>query len=371
MEKDLTQLEILHLPETFNLTDGHAHRRLNPSEQAIADAMVPMFQEVEREQQRVLEKAYVDAFYDLMHQTVDYDQTRYLLLPSASISLEVVANYLRLAGLDLALIEPCFDNLANMFKRHGVALEPIPEMILEAEPAAFEHALQGLHGKALCIVSPNNPTGVSYSPEIFRRLVEFCKRHGRLLILDTSFRAYKEDEHIFDEYALLQQSGIDYMVIEDTGKSWPTKEMKVSILAVSQSIYKDVFNIYTDFIYHHSPFVVRLLTAFVHNSRADHLQGVKDIVRQNRNVLYAGLAGTMLTPAEKPFASVAWLKIGGGKTALEVVRLLDRHGVFTLPGRQFYWSDERKGDGYIRVSLVRDPETFTRAVRVMAEALKQ
>src|SRR5260221_469543 len=133
MTKDLTQLEIPRLPETFNLTDGHAHRPLDKNEQAIIDKLAELFMSVEREQQPELEDAYLSAFYGLTGQTIDKNKTRYLFLPSASISLEIVANYLRLNKLSLALTEPCFDNLANIFIRHDISLESISDVHLEME----------------------------------------------------------------------------------------------------------------------------------------------------------------------------------------------------------------------------------------------
>jgi aspartate/methionine/tyrosine aminotransferase len=375
MEKDLTQLEILRLPETFNLTDGHAHRPFNADERKIVDSMGPLFHAVEREKQRELEKDYITAFYDLTRQTVDYTKTDYMLLPSASASLELVANYLRLSHLDIALIEPCFDGLANVFKRHNVALEPIPDEWLDKPAQEFGEALCSLHSKALCFVSPNNPTGSVYSEGQFKELVAFCRKNNRVLILDTTFRPYKDDAHIFDEYALLQESGIDYIVIEDTGKTWPTKELKVSILAVSRGIHKMIYDIYTDFIYHHSPFTITLVTAFIKNSKADGLASVKDVVNTNRQALREAVAGSILTPCEKPFASVSWLKINAEVTAAEVAGALAHHGVFVLPGNHFFWSDSETstgapaGEKYVRVSLVRDPASFARAAAIIKEVL--
>ena len=314
MEKDLTQLEILHLPETYNLTDGHAHRRLNHSEQKIANKMAAIFDTTEREQQPELEKEYVLAFYDL-----NYDKTHYLCMPTASASLELVGNYLRLAGLDAALIEPCFDGLANIFKRHDIALESIPDDWLGKSPADFRASLQTLRSKAICIVSPNNPTGNAYDEANFKELVAFCQEEHRLLILDTTFRTYKDEAHIFDEYALLQASDIDYIVIEDTGKTWPTKELKVSVLAMNSRIFKTVYDIYSDFIYHHSPFTIRLVTEFIKNSKRDNLASVKDVVCANRKALYDAVQDTVLMPCEKSFASVSWLRITSGQSAQTIV----------------------------------------------------
>ena len=371
MEKDLTQLQIKSLPEVFNLSDGHAHRRPNSGEQQIINSMVQTFDAAERERQREIEHGYVDAFFKLHQQSFNHDKTKFLILSSASLSLEVIANYVRLSGLDLALIEPCFDNLPNMFKRHNVPLEPFPDTYLELDVPAFRQRLNEIKSKAIALVSPNNPTGIMYTEANFRELVAFCKERQRLLIVDSSFRAYKPDEAKFDEYDILQQSGIDYIMVEDSGKTWPTKELKVSILAMPAHMYRPVFDIYTDLFYHCSPFVIQLLTEFVRNSDADHLQGVKEVIAQNRKCLYDTVRGTILTPSEKPLNSMAWLRVSDGYTARQVDAAMRANGLFALPGRMFFWTmGNTEGDRYIRIALPRDTDLFARAMQRLSGILQ-
>jgi|GEM_PF-1038652 len=367
MAEDLTQLQIRSLPETYNFTDGHAHRPFDEQERAAISSLDDIFFEVERERQFELEYAYIEAFYGLHHQTVRSDKTKYLLLPSASLSLEVVANYLRLAKLDLALTEPCFDNLANMFKRHNISLEPFPDKNLEADD--FPQRLAQIRSKAICIVSPNNPTGITCSPKAFRQLVAFCKQEHRLLIMDSSFRAYKQPEDIFDEYDLLQQSGIEYIMVEDTGKTWPTKELKVSVLAMSHSIYDVIFDIYTDFLYHHSPFNIKFLTELIRFSTADNLQSIKSVIKKNRQMLHKTIEGSFLIPHEKQATSVAWLRIDHDVTGVQLAAILKASGIFILPGQKFFWSDNSNGDQYVRIALAREPEAFERAMQRFGEIL--
>ena len=307
------------------------------------------------------------AFYALTRQKVDLEKTKFLFLPSASISLEIIGNYLRLKKYSLTLTEPCFDNLANIFKRHDVRLESLPDTCLGADN--WDGRLDAVHTDAICIVSPNNPTGNCYTQANFEQLVQHCKKNGQLLILDTSFRAYSPDESVFDEYHILQESGIDFIVVEDTGKTWPTKELKVSMLAIPSSIYDDIYDIYTDFIYHHSPFTIRLLTEFIKHSQHDNLASIRQVVATNRAALYKALEGSPLRPTEKPYTSVSWLQLEDGYAAKKVVASLAGAGIFILPGNYFFWSDKSLGDHFVRISLVRDPATFARACAQMHQTL--
>ncbi|WP_457663145.1 aminotransferase [Sinorhizobium medicae] len=47
--------------------------------------------------------------------------------------------------------------------------------------------------RALALVSPNNPTGAVYPPELLQRLYELCRANGTWLILDETYRDFLPD----------------------------------------------------------------------------------------------------------------------------------------------------------------------------------
>ena len=157
--------------------------------------------------------------------------------------------------------------------------------------------------------------------------------------------------------------------MEDTGKTWPTAEIKAPFFSVSRAngFYDQIYDIYTDFLLHISPVGVRLVHEFIRLSQRDELAHIHDVVRVNRESLYRNLAGTFLTPCEKSFASVAWLRIDAPIQSADLKALLDRHGVFVLAGNHFFWSDHTRGDRYIRVALTRDAGVFSEAAAKLGE----
>jgi aspartate/methionine/tyrosine aminotransferase len=261
------------------------------------------------------------------------------------MAFEIVANYLRLQGRNLALIEPCFDNLADIFHRHRIPLHPLPDALLEATPEGFADALQAVEADVICLVTPNKPTGRTLTEGNLRTLLRFCRERGTLLILDNCFRAYLPPHLVYDQYRLVLEAGVDAILVEDTGKTWPTSEIKAPFYAVSRArgLFSRIYDIYTDFLLHVSPVGIKLMHEFIRLSEQDGLASVHEVVRVNRKVLYDNLAGTFLTPCEHPFASVAWLRIDGPLNGLELTNVLDEHGVFVLPGEHFFWHDRRRG----------------------------
>jgi aspartate/methionine/tyrosine aminotransferase len=373
MFKNLTGYEIDSLPRSYNLTDGHAFRRWLAAEEAVIDGTPELFKNHNRLLQVEIERAYIQDFYRLARQTYHDGALGYLMCFTASMAFEIVANYLRLNRLSLSLIEPCFDNLADMFRRHHVPLRPIPDCLLEADNETFERALAGIDTDAICLVTPNNPTGLTLAEANLRSLLRFCKERRKLLILDNCFRAYLPRQVVYDEYRLVLESGVDVVLVEDTGKTWPTSEIKAPFFAVSRArgLYGRIYDIYTDFLLHVSPVGIKLLHAFVKLSQQDDMASVHDMVRVNRQTLYANLAGTFLTPCERTFASIAWLRIDHAMTGLELKQLLDEHGVFVLPGDHFFWHDRRQGQQFIRVALARDADMFAEAAQLLGAVCRK
>jgi aspartate/methionine/tyrosine aminotransferase len=373
MFKNLTGYEIETLPQSYNLTDGHAFRRWTTAEEAVIDHSPQLFKHNDRRQQRQIEREYIRDFARLAKQTCDEDAFGYLMCFTASMALEIVANYLRLSGRSLTLVEPCFDNLADMFRRHEIPLHPLADAVLEAPGDTFEHALSSIDSDAICLVTPNNPTGMTLTEGNLRRLVRFCKEREKLLILDNCFRAYLPRHVVYDQYRLVLKAGIDAVLVEDTGKTWPTSEIKAPFFAVSRSrgLFNRIYDIYTDFLLHVSPVGIKLAHEFIRISQLDELASIHEVVRVNRETLGKCITGTFLTPCERSFASVAWLRIDHPLTAMELKQVLDANGVFVLPGNHFFWHDRRKGEKFIRVALTRDADMFREAAALMGKVCRE
>jgi aspartate/methionine/tyrosine aminotransferase len=373
MSRNLTSYEIDSLAHSYNLTDGHAFRRWFAAEFAIIDRSAQFFKNNNRRLQIEIEREYVRDYSLLAKQTCDEDALGYLMCFTASMAFEIIANYLRLNRLSLSLIEPCFDNLADIFHRHQVPLHPVPDALLEAPRDTFERALSTLDSDAICLVTPNNPTGSTLAEGNLRSLLRFCKERRKLLILDNCFRAYLPRHGVYDQYQLVLDSGIDAVLVEDTGKTWPTSEIKAPFFSVSRAggLFNRIYDIYTDFLLHVSPVGIKLMHEFIRLSQQDDMASIHGLVGVNRKALYDNLKGTFLTPCERPFASVAWLRIDHSLTGLEFKQILDEHGVFVLPGNQFFWHDRRQGEKFIRVALTRDADMFGEAAALLGEVCRK
>ena len=102
--KNMTGYEIDTLAETYNLTDGHAFRPWSPLETEIINHSAQLFKKNNRQMQAQLEADYIRDFLSLGKQTLNTEEVGYLMVFTASMAFEMVANYLRLNNLTMSLI---------------------------------------------------------------------------------------------------------------------------------------------------------------------------------------------------------------------------------------------------------------------------
>lgn len=367
IERNLTQEEVDALPFDHNLSDGHAFRSWTTAESAIIAESARFFAESDRRLGRQAESEYIRRYLGLGAQSYIPEYFTGLMCYSASMAVEIVANVLRLRGLSVALIEPCFDNIADILLRHRIPLQPFPETVLTDGTAALESLLETLTADVIFLVSPNNPTGTVVGEAAFKRIVEYCVAEEKLLVLDGCFRVYLSDEQVYDHYGILADSGIDCVVIEDTGKVWPAAELKAPFFCVSPRLVGAVVGIHADFLLHLSPFTVRLITEFVSLAEADHGRYLREIVARNRTLFQRAIPGSFLRTDDTQKLGLAWLEVVADGLDGERVRvLLAERGVHVLSGERFYWSSPELGRRHLRMALLRDPDIVVRASEVIA-----
>ncbi|MBM2618444.1 aminotransferase class I/II-fold pyridoxal phosphate-dependent enzyme [Actinoplanes sp. LDG1-06] len=365
---NLTQYEWRGLGLPFNLADGHAHQLQDSAQREIVRRLPTIFADGERTRQADLEATYREAFYRLAGQHSALGRAT-LLCTSASQAIDLIACALARRGMSVTLLEPCFDNLATLLQRRQVRLAPVNEAALA--PGRIAATVAGLRTDALFLTLPNNPTGFSLDPSVFEHLAHRCAAEGIVLIVDCTFRFF-DARPAWDQYEILARSGVRFICVEDTGKTWPTLELKCGMLAASPELYPALVEPHNDMLLNVSPFVLRLLVEYLADSEQRGLdRTVRRHTRVNRAALREAMAGSILVPdGRSPEISVEWVRVeGAALTGREVVDVLAAAGIGALPGENFFWNEPGRGARHLRFALARDPVMFRSACLRLREVL--
>ena len=131
-------------------------------------------------------------------------------------------------------------------------MEPLEESWLHNKEDIYKNLEENVKADTIFLVDPNNPTGFTLTgsssdpqkiKESFLELFRYAKDNNKLLIFIfcfTSFLLGDADLGIFDIYKELDDMGVTYISIEDTGKTWPLQDTKVAMLITSKDIYEDI-----------------------------------------------------------------------------------------------------------------------------------
>ncbi|YCK39834.1 aminotransferase class I/II-fold pyridoxal phosphate-dependent enzyme [Actinomadura sp. ATCC 39365] len=215
------------------------------------------------------------------------------------------------------------------------------------------------------VTTPNNPTGRVVTEERLRALAAQCAEHDVVLTLDTSFRGFDPRAH-FDHYRVLEDSGCRWIVIEDTGKLWPTLELKIGWLVTSARPGLPVAKVYSDILLGASPLVLALVQRFAEDAADGGLPDLHRFIAGNRALVRRSLAGLpdvdFPDPASR--ASVERVRLGR-RSSLEVWSALREHNVYLLPCQKFHWADPAEGDHMLRVALARPAASLDEATRAL------
>lgn len=93
---------------------------------------------------------------------------------------------------EILLTDPCYFNHETSLAMLGITPRYVScraEDGFLPSPEAVSAAITP-HTRALAIVSPNNPTGAVYPPELIETLFELCRQRGVWLIVDETYRDF-------------------------------------------------------------------------------------------------------------------------------------------------------------------------------------
>lgn len=358
-------MQLAGIGTAVNVAEGYPRQRLTPTQQAIVDRFPELMQEAIATPFRELEARAHAAFFGALGQaTAPVGSSRLMSFYSSSMAIDVVARCLAERMDAVAVVTPTLDCIPELLRARGLTTLPVAEAAL-ADPAL---ACAGPAG-ALFIANPNNPTGAHLEEPQLRALAAACAERGAVLVIDQCFRAF-DPRTQFDSYACLDAAGVEYVVIEDTGKLWPVCGLKLGFLCASIGTRLRLAEAMADVLLTASPFVARAVEELATDMAGGGLAQMHELIAANR----ARIGDALEDSAEAALAdvdsrvSVARVALRDGGATRLWGRLLQR-GVHTVPCRPFYWADPDEGERYLRVALSRDPEDVRRAAEAIRDVV--
>jgi len=257
---------------------------------------------------------------------------------ASSSSIKIIAKIAKIERKNIYLIEPCFDNIFHILNTENLEIIPVDEKYL-LNP---KKNMKKINNQSwLWLVLPNNPTGFWLSKNDFERLALHLKSCEATLIIDLCFKRFVSPSENFDVYEILNRIGVEYITIEDTGKTWSLGDLKVGI-TVCSSIYSDVLRrLHDELLLSVSPFTLELLSQFIEHWLSE--EGKKSFDRRinNNRAKIEELANNKeisFIGEDAIHVPMVLMRIKNRNDLLDNWGELKRRGVELLPTCNYFWS---------------------------------
>ncbi len=376
-----TVAELRALLTPYNVADAHTHQSHSDSQAAIVTSLPKLWRGSHYTNQAAIEQEFIQKFFELRHCPTAIRTGRNYINYSASAIIALISNFIRSNHVSVTLLSPCFDNLPDLLRDGGTLPIAIDENLLHEPDRIYERLGEQVKTDALFIVNPNNPTGFcldEFGEAGFREVARYCRDHDKIFIADLCFMPFicrdPAFEH-FDCYEILDEYEVDYITIEDTGKILPIVDTKAAILHVSPRLVAKFERLHTNYILRHSPFVLKIVTAFIDDAIATDLREAYDLFADNYEYLLEAIQKHELPlhiEKRKANLSIAWIHVRSKEiTASDIQSAGQKAGVELLAGDKFFWDNPRKGSSYIRIALARDRSAFRATIDRLVEVIPQ
>ncbi len=258
-----------------------------------------------------------------------------------------------LAGPGDAVIlpTPWYFNHKMALDMAGVAARPCPTGAgLLPDPAALARAITP-ETRAIVLVTPNNPGGAEYPPQLIGEIRDLARARGIALIVDETYRDFLSRPGV--PHDLFADPGWDETVIHlySFSKAYRLTGHRVGAIAASPARLLEVEK-YLDTVTICAPQLGQRAALWGLRHLGDWLAKERAEILARRTAVQAGLAtlpGWQLLGAGAYFAYVRHpFEIS---SALLAPRLVRAAGLLLLPGTMFRPADDTAGQAELRIAF--------------------
>jgi aspartate/methionine/tyrosine aminotransferase len=361
-----TAFERLAVDAPINLSDGHARQPLHDWEHALLARFATYHQSAANVPQTESERRFATAFYDLANQRAS--QPTHLSY-SASCLVKVVAQIFQASGKRLHILEPCFDNIRDLLTRS------CGKLVSYSESDCLTIAETLGPDDVMWLTAPANPSGFEPGEKMFSDLVESMASTGTTLVCDFCFRFFSPNLYSWDQYQILERTDVPYVVLEDTGKTFPLLDLKVGLCQASESYSSLIHEHNEELLLNVSPVLLLLLADFaVEYQRIGLSEALWQPTERRRQIVLSWLdekqVPCQVASVLHCTAPFVWLRLSDAiaATAMDISIACAETGVHILPGDRFF-ENQRVGERFLRVPLARADELIRTGLVDIAPAL--
>lgn len=254
-------------------------------------------------------------------------------------------------GDEVILPTPWYFNHKMWLDMQGIRALPLPcgdDMLPDPDLA---RALAGPRCRAIVLVTPNNPSGAEYPPELIGRFFELAQDRGLALILDETYRDFHSRDGA--PHDLLARPGWDGTVIQlySFSKAYRLTGHRVGALIGSEARMVQIEK-FLDTVAISTSQLGQIGALWGLGNLGDWLAGERATILARGADTVAALSGLPGWRVKSAGAYFAWVEHPFAASSTDLARrMVAEIGVLALPGTMFTPQDDPAGARHLRIAF--------------------
>ncbi len=294
---------------------------------------------------------------------------RMLVCSGSQQGLDIIARAFLNQGDGVAMEAPCYPGALQVFAMAGASIQPIQQDATGPNLSALESMFASGKVKIFYAVPDfHNPTGVSWTLEVRKKVAALCRQYGVGLVEDAPYRELR-----FAGQTLPKVSSFcpERSLVLRSFSKVSTPGMRLGVLSAPEDWFAPLMKVKQASDLHSSlPMQALLLELIAHPGFPGHIHKLCQVYRERYQALAAALSeylgeGFDFEPVQG--GMFVWLKLPD-LDPLRVAKAALAEGVAVVPGNAFF-PDAAAPASAVRLNFSHEsPDTLREAVRRLARA---
>lgn len=317
----------------------------------------------------VLQEAISDYFKQY---GIDYDKNQIIVTNGGSEALSMVFISLLNPGDDVLIPEPFYTNYHTFVTMADGKMVPIttsPEEGYHYADAAKIEAAITPKTKAICCISPGNPTGTVLTLDEMKLIAEIAKKYDLWIIADEVYREFVYDSRDITSFGMIEEAADRVIIVDSVSKRFSACGARIGCIAAKNpELIDNLMKIAQGRL--SSPTVEQIGAAALYKLPQAYYDEIRAEYEGRRDVVYEELMKIPGVVCRKPggaFYVTAKLPVDNVEDFLMfLLTEFDDNGqtVMFAPAEGFY-ATPGLGKGEMRIAYVLNKKDLARGVELI------
>ena len=173
---------------------------------------------------------------------VHYTRDNLLVTNGGSEALSMIFTTILNEGDNVLIAEPYYTNYSTFAAQAGGFIKPITTKAEDGYHYAKKELIEAAideKTKAICCISPGNPTGNVLTLDEMKLICEIAKEHDLWIVSDEVYREFAYDGREVTSFAMLEEYADRVLIVDSVSKRFSACGARIGFIATKSELFMD------------------------------------------------------------------------------------------------------------------------------------